>query len=27
MIKLRLKNPGDVKPLLGSAEYKQHIGE
>lgn len=27
MIKLRVKNPADVKALLGSAEYKKHIGE
>jgi glycine cleavage system H protein len=27
MIKLRLKTPGVFEPLLGSAEYKQHIGE
>ena len=27
MIKLRVKNPADVKTLLGSAEYKKHVGE
>jgi glycine cleavage system H protein len=27
MIKLRVKNPGDVSKLLGSAEYKKHVGE
>jgi glycine cleavage system H protein len=27
MIKLQLKDPGDLKNLLGSAEYKKHIGE
>ncbi|HXQ29344.1 MAG TPA: glycine cleavage system protein GcvH [Gemmatimonadales bacterium] len=27
MIKLRVKDPADLKTLLGSAAYKQHIGE
>ena len=27
MIKLRVKNPGDVSKLLASAEYKKHVGE
>jgi len=27
MIKLRVTNPADVKALLGSAEYKKHVGE
>ena len=27
MIKLRVKNPGELKDLLGSAEYKKHVGE
>ena len=27
MIKLRVKNPAEVKTLLGSAEYKKHVGE
>jgi glycine cleavage system H protein len=27
MIKLRVKNPADVSKLLGSAEYKKHVGE
>ena len=27
MIKLRVKNPGDVSKLLGSTEYKKHVGE
>ncbi len=27
MIKLRVKNPGDVDGLLGSAAYKKHVGE
>jgi len=27
MIKLRVKDPADVKGLLGSAEYKKHVGE
>ena len=27
MIKLRVKDPAAFKPLLGSAQYKQHIGE
>jgi glycine cleavage system H protein len=27
MIKLRVKNPAEVNTLLGSAEYKKHVGE
>lgn len=27
MIKLRVKNPAETKALLGSAEYKKHVGE
>lgn len=27
MIKLRVTNPADIKKLLGSAEYKKHVGE
>ena len=27
MIKLRVKTPADIKTLLGSAEYKKHVGE
>jgi glycine cleavage system H protein len=27
MIKLRVKNPADFESLLGSAQYKQHVGE
>jgi glycine cleavage system H protein len=27
MIKVRVKNPGDFDQLLGSEEYKKHIGE
>ena len=27
MIKLRVKNPADVAKLLGSADYKKHVGE
>jgi len=27
MIKLRLANPADLDKLLGSAAYKQHVGE
>jgi glycine cleavage system H protein len=27
MIKLRVKNPAEVATLLGSAEYKKHVGE
>jgi glycine cleavage system H protein len=27
MIKLRVKSPAELKTLLGSAEYKKHVGE
>jgi glycine cleavage system H protein len=27
MIKLRVKDPAELKTLLGSAEYKKHVGE
>jgi len=27
MIKLRVKDPAEIKTLLGSAEYKKHVGE
>ncbi len=27
MIKLRVKDPADLKRLLASAEYKKHVGE
>jgi glycine cleavage system H protein len=27
MIKLRVTNPADINKLLGSAEYKKHVGE
>lgn len=27
MMKLRVKNPDDVSKLLGSADYKKHVGE